>query len=729
MTQWNSSYHRSKNYNRVIKGSIDSIINEIPFLPVETEICSVFLESITKSNGASTDLTKFIALSPSLTFNILNLAQSPFYSRKIKISSFNDALKIIGNDIGFNLIKDFLARSSILTEVGNLKPCISSQYYGALRSAHLSALVSEELKFSSPFTAYVAALLHNAGSIALSIRFPIQYNRLTASDSYCNSDPVSAEDHALGLNHCFLGARMVEHWSSFPFIADALFYHHHPLNKIKQASKLVRLIYFSSMVDNRGEADPSLIIEAGKKLFNFTDSQIDEYISITELKVQNRLLHLGIEVSDNNSEVVYQPDYQRERISFNEADNNLLLPILIDSINNSEDNKGTLTQIGKAIHILTGLNEIFYFKYNESNNTLDGTSLRHPENTEISNDFSIPVDLKGSIIVTSFLMGMDINSLNRVNNIEPALFDLQMVNYMGTEGLYCLPLVNKDKVIGIIVLGVNPGWIAVEGETIKKLRCFTEAIIPFLSNDEIKDNSEPEDNKNVESSSLQTRKLIHEINNPLSAIKNYLKVLNMKLDDINVENDEIRIIDDELNRIAKLLKEFKSSSPDQKKAKTASSIKSIISDTILLVKNSQLNGPAINVDLEMGENIPDIMVDKDAFRQVLINLINNSIEAMPMGGNISVGVRYKNGLQQGNMQIVGSGDNEKRIEISIADDGPGFPDQLRPNLFKNQSTTKADHDGLGLLIVHELVKKMGGNVTLDDQFNKGACFKISLPAN
>ena len=63
------------------------------------------------------------------------------------------------------------------------------------------------------------------------------------------------------------------------------------------------------------------------------------------------------------------------------------------------------------------------------------------------------------------------------------------------------------------------------------------------------------------------------------------------------------------------------------------------------------------------------------------------------------------------------------------DDGPGFPDHLKPNLFKNQSTTKSDHDGLGLLIVHELVKKMGGNVILDEQLGKGACFKITLPVN
>ena len=151
------------------------------FLSVESEICSAFLESIKKYNNSSIDLTKFIALSPSLSYNILNLSQSSFYSPNGNIPSYNDALKRIGNDVTFHIIKDFLVNSSNSTESVGLKPCINSQYYGSLKSAHLAALISEELKLSSPFTAYVAALLHNIGAVVLSTKFPIKYNRLKTS--------------------------------------------------------------------------------------------------------------------------------------------------------------------------------------------------------------------------------------------------------------------------------------------------------------------------------------------------------------------------------------------------------------------------------------------------------------------------------------------------------------------------------------------------------------------
>ena len=238
MHQWNSYYYRKKNYNRVIKGSADSIIDGITTLPVEAEICHVFLESINKHNDSITDLVKFIALSPSLTFNILDLVHSPFFNKHFKITSFNDAVKILGNDIAARIIKDLLLHSCGSKEYVTNEVSINGFYYGSLKSAHLAALLSEELEISSPFTAYITALLHNVGAIALAMKFPMQYSRLIKSGNLPYFDQVPEEDNALGINHCLIGARLVESWKYFPFISDALFYHHHPLKKIKQASLL-----------------------------------------------------------------------------------------------------------------------------------------------------------------------------------------------------------------------------------------------------------------------------------------------------------------------------------------------------------------------------------------------------------------------------------------------------------------------------------------------------------
>ncbi len=725
MTQRNSSYYRGKNYNRLIKGSIDSIIDRPPFLPVETEIRSAVLKS-GDLREITEDIHNFIAVSPSLAFNILNLTHSTLISGNRNIASFDDAIEIIGKDVSVQLIKDLLIHPLVLSDSDSIGPCRNNHFFISLKAAHLSALISEAVGYSS-FPAYIAALIHNVGSIVLSNRFPVQYGALSSSEGFDYLNQVSSEDHAMGINHCFLGAHMVEHWASFPFISDAIFYHHHPIKKIKQANKLVKLVYFSGMVYTQDEKDRSKHLETGRELFNLKDSLIDELISIAELKAQNRLLNLGVEISSDNSEIAYQSKDEQKVILLNDVGGGSLMSVLAARVRKSADEKERFDNIGKAIHFLTGMDQIFYFRHNIENRSLDGIKLGLPESALLSGDLTVSMDVKDSSIVNSFLMEIEINSLDRVNNTDPALFDLQIANLINMDGLFCLPLMNEDKITGVIVLGVNNTWRTVNKKGIERVLYFMDLVMPYIVYEESQKNSEDAAEKNTETNSIKTRKLIHEINNPLSAIKNYLKVLNMKLDDINVENDEIRIIDDELDRIGKLLKEFKSSSPEKKPVKTVSSLYSIISDTILLIKNSRVDSSEINIYFEGDEDIPDVMIDKDAFRQVLINLINNSIEAMPLGGSIKVNVRYKKGSQAGDVKTNSSGDDAKKVEISISDEGHGFPDHLRPNLFKKQSTTKADHDGLGLLIVHELIKKMGGTVILDDNTLKGTCFKIMLP--
>lgn len=726
MTQWNSSYYRRKNFNRVAN-PFESIINDNPFLPVEPPVLAGLIRANIPGTAFCEEIRDFIAVSPALTYNFLNIAHSSFSKEGRNIASLNDVIKIAGNDIVVNLLKDYVERSRIIQNRSGIHPFTDENFYTAIKAANLAALIADETGYSSHFSAYVAALLHNLGAVSLAARFPIQYSRIVSSGSIDFSGHVQAEENALGINHCFLGARMVEDWDAFPFLPDALFYHHHPLNKIRQANRLVKLVYFSSITNSKDGQDRLRYLEAGKELFGFSPNQIDELISIADLKAKGRLMKLGIEPMLSKGEPIYQPKETIDDIYLSEAGSPSLVSVLVDRIRKTENKNDRLRVIGQAIYTFTGINEILYFRHNTEGQSLDGVCLNEPENSSLSNDLVISLDEKNSIIVSSFLMGMEINSLERVENSEPDLFDIQVSNYINSTGLYCVPVISMGSASGVIVAGVDSAN-TMKGEGGQRLRHLVETLLPGVIDDEVQNKTLAGGNK-TGSDPIQIRKLIHEINNPLSAIKNFLKVLNMKLDDINVETNEIKIIDDELNRISKLLKEFRSSSPDEIKEKSTSSIKNIISDTIMLIKNSRVNGPAVNISVQADDNIPEIMIDRDAFRQVLINLVNNAIEAMPGGGNITVTVQHNPGLKSFESKSGSHEVGRERIEISISDDGPGIPDNLKATVFKKQSTTKADHDGLGLLIVYELVKRMGGTITFDNNSDRGACFKITMPIN
>lgn len=719
MTQWNSIYYRRKAFNRGTKDAVESITGERSFLPVEPPVLDGLIRAKIAGTVFCDEIRDFIAVSPALTYNLINVAHSSFIKQGMHIAGINDVIRIIGNDIVAGLLKEYVDQSRIIRKSPGIHPCTDENFYTAIRAANLALLLANETDYSSHFNAYVAGLLHNLGAVVLAARFPVIYNRIITSGSIDFSGHVQSEENVLGINHCYTGARMVEGWGSFPFLSDAIFYHHHPLNKVREANRLVKICYFSSMVESKDEEGRLRYLEAGKELFGFSPNQIDEFISIADLKAQGRLMKLGIEPGFSKGEPLYQPNASIELISSSDAASHSFVNIMAERIRKSENKNDRLRVIAQSIHALTGIDEILYFRQNTDGKSLYGISLKDPDNVSLSNDLVISLNEKVSMIVASFLMGMEINSLDRVDNREPNLFDLQASNYMNSAGLYCMPLTINGRVSGVVVAGVNISGL-LKGEAGQRIRGLVESLFPRFIEDDVQNETGAFGNKNG-SDPIQMRKLIHEINNPLSAIKNFLKVLNMKLDDINVESSEIKIIDDELNRITKLLKEFKSSSSTgETKVKYTSSIKDIISDTIMLIKNSRVNGPEVNITVETGDNIPDIMIDRDAFRQVLINLVNNAIEAMPEGGNITVKAHYR----------PGSTDAEReRVEISISDDGPGIPENQKANVFKKQSTTKADHDGLGLLIVYELVKRMGGTITFDNNSDRGACFKVTMPVN
>jgi len=99
-------------------------------------------------------------------------------------------------------------------------------------------------------------------------------------------------------------------------------------------------------------------------------------------------------------------------------------------------------------------------------------------------------------------------------------------------------------------------------------------------------------------------------------------------------------------------------------------------------------------------------------QQVFINLLKNSIQAMPGGGEIIIAVNTS---------------EDKTVEIIISDTGPGFPPEVLPKIFQPYFTTKADGSGLGLALAYKTVTDYGGRISAFNSPAAGAVIKITLP--
>ena len=120
-----------------------------------------------------------------------------------------------------------------------------------------------------------------------------------------------------------------------------------------------------------------------------------------------------------------------------------------------------------------------------------------------------------------------------------------------------------------------------------------------------------------------------------------------------------------------------------------------------------------SLTLLLGEDVPEIMTDVDQVQQVLLNLVNNSIDAYPQAA-LTLRTEY---------DII-----DNAVRISVMDDGPGIDEVVRNKLFHENITTKPDGHGYGLPICRQIVEHHGGRIRLETQKNHGATFILTFPA-
>ena len=111
--------------------------------------------------------------------------------------------------------------------------------------------------------------------------------------------------------------------------------------------------------------------------------------------------------------------------------------------------------------------------------------------------------------------------------------------------------------------------------------------------------------------------------------------------------------------------------------------------------------------------MPLVRLDAEQIRRVIINLVDNAIEAMERRGEIVVETQHDaaNSL----------------VRIVVADDGPGIPPAEREKLFLPYYSTKRRGSGLGLAIVRRIIAEHGGSIDVGDNTPRGTRFTIELP--
>jgi len=212
------------------------------------------------------------------------------------------------------------------------------------------------------------------------------------------------------------------------------------------------------------------------------------------------------------------------------------------------------------------------------------------------------------------------------------------------------------------------------------------------------------------------RKLAHEIKNPLTPIQlsaQRVRKAYLKSDPAfeKVLTECTRAIVDEVEALKNLVDEFAQFARLPAANLTPASLHDVI-DQALSLYDGLFTG--MQIDRHLAPDLPTLRLDSDQMKRVLINLVDNAIEATDKKGRVVIATEFDRA--------------QGRARLSVADDGPGIALLDRDRLFVPHFSTKRRGSGLGLAIVSRIVQEHHGAIRVEDNQPRGARFVVELPA-
>lgn len=304
----------------------------------------------------------------------------------------------------------------------------------------------------------------------------------------------------------------------------------------------------------------------------------------------------------------------------------------------------------------------------------------------------------------------------------PALLE----TLISMESEVCLPLVNKNRLIGFVNLGHKPSLDFYSQDELNLLRSLADSAAIALDNAMLYEDWKQSQLLIRRADRLRSLETIaggfaHEVRNPLTSIKTFIQLAPSRRDDPEFMTSFSAVVADDLARIERLIEEILDYARYMKPKFSLESLNEIVTSCLhfIEVKASTLG---VTIEKDLAEPLAPIMVDRQQLKQVLMNLILNAMDAMKVqGGRLTVVTRHITRL-----------DDTRWIQIEVSDTGCGIAPEDLPHVFDPFFTTKHESTehagtGLGLSIVHQIIQEHGGTVGVQSTVGQGTIFTLILP--
>ncbi|MRW93354.1 HDOD domain-containing protein [Duganella sp. FT80W] len=675
------------------------------------QILIKLIEHLQADDAGMPELAALIAKDAAMTSKILTVANSSAYHRNVRTVGLEQSLVSLGTD----MIKTLVISESVFQTFNSFPHSGSTDlrgfWKGSLTTAVIARDVARQMDYPHVEEAYLAGLLHNVGRLALLATAPKEYAfNFTARD---DEDLCAVEQRTLQITHSEAGAWLIERWNLDSFLADSVLYHHEPVTRLEAAHPLIRIVRLAHLLCCHEDQEQA-ILEAAR-LCNLDGEILEQITRNAARQVEKSANYLGIDLAgadDIVAPVAFAPppvDPVQQRLS-EEVRNIMLVSEMGQTFARQNGEAGLLESITRSARILFDFETAVVLLENPTGHALHG--MPTGEHQRLA-EFVIPLNKGG--VVAQCALERKLTYVSREGQAHNVAEE-QLFRILGSESMVLLPLVANQRCLGVLV-GAVPSWqMPLLQKRERFLHSFgTQAAASLETAMSERGHAKRQIAHVAEEYREASRRVVHEVNNPLSIIKNYLSVLDSKLARREPVVGEMSILNEEIDRVGQLINGLADLQPTEVSRTT--DVGKVVDDVLRLFRATDFVPASVQIVVRMQEEPAEIDGDADLLKQILVNLIKNAVEALGDGGKIEISNR-------------GHVNRERKLylELVVSDTGPGLSAEVLANLFSPvRSSKEGAHHGLGLSIVHSLVKKMQGLITCRSG-KTGTTFEILLPA-
>lgn len=689
-------------------------------LPQLPQIIVKLIEVCDNEDVEIREIAAIISTDAALTSRLLDI----FGSASLNLPKAPKTIESAVVYLGLDTIKNIAISVSAMHVFKINRPIpefdMAAFWYHSYTCALIAKKTAVELQYPLLDESFLSGLLHGVGQLVLLQNSPVDYLPIIMN-SPTTRELQKAEKEKFNTTTEEVSAWLFRQWGLSPLMADAVLYLTESPEAIANALDLVKILFVANALADGATQDPALAT-----LVQTTPEKLEgiRQEAHTEARTMAQSLGLPIPGFKDSPRTNDCEDRAADTLATRVKEISLIHGTL-QNLLSAEHIDDILTIIENGIRILFNIQGVFYFLFDPRKNLLNGWCTPDHKYHRSITSIAIPMSNTSSLITSALSSDQTLSSLDPENKNRGTISDTQITRLLESEGILAIPMRSLKQPIGVILLGVNK----VQRETMAK----NKSLINLLSRQTAmclqslnhrQEYASLVKDERMQAYTTLTQKIVHEVNNPIVIVTNYLTLLSMKLPDRHPVQSELKVIREEIHRISALVKRLSDfSEPEFAEFETVD-INDLYSSILTILEKSILRPREIE-SLFIGDpRIPPMQTDRNGLKQVLINLIKNGAEAMDHGGRITVTTRL------GSSRILI--DERRRtpgvVEITIQDNGPGIPDSIKKKLFEPYNSTKQKRNsGLGLSIVHTIIRNLNGTITCSSDPATGTCFTIILP--